>query len=447
MADVRGLADGFLAGFNTMDNALQRREESELRRLMVDQQQKNDDRRFGLAQTQFDHGKETDNRNFAHQASRDKITDQQWGLTHTLNAKNADRSYALQAQSNNLAQQRSDFQVNEQKRKDRLDSETPTAKAAWDRLGAGIYDDESLRLMNMISDDNPLSPKRLFGPDKIQTVRDISMLMPKVNDGSIDYDDPAVIRVGNTVLSDLIQRNVGETDPQTGKVIKNKELAHWGLTEDQRSIIPTLKITYGDGTTAMKPMTKNGSSDERDDSVAAIPIESLYARFRGYSQMVGAANDPRLAQFMNSIVNPPDKTAVREEAKDHRAQTVKLTIEESKAISANPENEKTIRAQFAQARSQLDAAFGITASSTASNSRINAQLNQWAAGDPDKLAFAQAALSSGKLSGDATTKELDDNYSIAKKDNTQKQNSQVAQQLRERNQTPPPAYPPYYTGK
>ncbi|MFJ5507864.1 hypothetical protein [Pectobacterium jejuense] len=300
---------------------------------MVDQQQKNEDRRFGLAQAQFDYSKETGLRDYQRQVGRDKQQDEQWGLTHALNAKNADRSYALQAQSNSLAQQRFDFQVNEQKRKDHLDSETPTAKAAWDRLSAGIYDDESLRLMNMISDDNPLSPKRLFGADKIQTVRDISMLMPKVNDGSIDYDDPAVIRVGNTVLSDLIQRNVGETDPQTGKVIKNKELAHWGLTEDQRSIIPTLKITYGDGTTAMKPMTKNGSSDERDDSIAAIPIESLYARFRGYSQMVGAANDPRLAQFMNNIVNPPDKAAVREEAKGLRKDLLDVGKARAKALA------------------------------------------------------------------------------------------------------------------
>ncbi|WP_317177167.1 hypothetical protein [Pectobacterium sp. HCp5_1] len=446
MADVRGLADGFLAGFNTMDNALQRREESELRRLMVDQQQKNEDRRFGLAQTQFDYGKETDNRNFAYQVGRDKVTDEQWGLSHTLNAKNAERSHALQAQSNNLAQQRLDFQVTEQKRKDRLDSETPTAKAAWDRLGAGIYDDESLRLMNMISDDNPLSPKRLFGPDKIQTVRDISMLMPKVNDGSIDYDDPAVIRVGNTVLSDLIQRNVGETDPQTGKVIKNKELAHWGLTEDQKGIIPTLKITYGDGSTAMKPMTKNGSSDERDDGVAVIPVESLYKRFRGYSQMVGAANDPRLAQFMNSIVNPPDKTAVREEAKDHRAQAAKLIIEESKAISANPENEKTIRAQFAQARRQLDAAFGITASPAAGNPQVDAQLTQWAAGDQGKVAFAQKAIAMGVPVTSLSAEQLEAKYLQYTKGAKASEDAAVANQLRQP-QTGQPAHPPYYTGK
>lgn len=444
MADVRGLSDGFLAGFNTMDNALQRREESELRRLMIDQQQKNEDRRFGLAQAQFDYGKETGLRDYQRQIGRDKQQDEQWGLTHALNAKNADRSYALQAQSNNLAQQRFDFQVNEQKRKERLDSETPIAKAAWDRLGAGIYDDESLRLMNMISDDNPLSPKRLFGPDKIQTVRDINMLMPKVNDGSIAYDDPAVIRVGNTVLSDLIQRNVGETDPQTGKVIKNKELAHWGLTEDQRSIIPTLKVTYGDGTTSLKPMTKNGSSDERDDGVAAIPIEKLYERIRGYSQMVGAANDPRLAQFMNSIVNPPDKAAVREEAKDYRAQEIKLTIEESKAISANPENEKVIRAQFAQARSQLAAAFGKTPESGGDSG--SAQLNQWAAGDQGKTAFAQKAMAMGVPVSSLSAEQLEAKYLQYTKGAKASADAAVANQLRQ-TQTSQPAHPPYYTGK
>lgn len=434
MADVRGLADGFLAGFNTMDNALQRREESELRRLMIDQQQKNEDRRFGLAQAQFDYGKETGLRDYQRQVGRDKQQDEQWGLTHALNAKNADRSYALQAQSNNLAQQRFDFQVNEQKRKDRLDSETPTAKAAWDRLGAGIYDDESLRLMNMISDDNPLSPKRLFGPDKIQTVRDISMLMPKVNDGSIDYDDPAVVRVGNTVLSDLIQRNVGETDPQTGKVIKNKELAHWGLTEDQRSIIPTLKITYGDGTTAMKPMTKNGSSDERDDGVAVIPIERLYERFRGYSQMVGAANDPRLAQFMNSIVNPPDKTAVREEARGLRKDLLDVGKERAKALAdpmaQDPQTAAGINSQYDQLEQQVRDSYGQPQQQP--KAKDDNGLQQWAAGDQGKVAFSQKAMAMGMPVSSLSAEQLDAKYLQYTKGSKASSDAAVANQLRQK---------------
>ncbi|GLY59260.1 hypothetical protein Pcaca05_01180 [Pectobacterium carotovorum subsp. carotovorum] len=432
MADVRGLADGFLAGFNTMDNALQRREESELRRLMIDQQQKNDDRRFGLAQAQFDYGKETGLRDYQRQIGRDKQQDEQWGLTHALNAKNADRSYALQAQSNNLAQQRFDFQVNEQKRKERLDSETPIAKAAWDRLGAGIYDDESLRLMNMISDDNPLSPKRLFGPDKIQTVRDINMLMPKVNDGSIAYDDPAVIRVGNTVLSDLIQRNIGETDPQTGKVIKNKELAHWGLTEDQRGIIPTLKVTYGDGTTSLKPMTKNGSSDERDDGVAAIPIEKLYERIRGYSQMVGAANDPRLAQFMNSIVNPPDKTAVREEARGLRKDLLDVGKARAKALAdpmaQDPQTAAGINSQYDQLEQQVRDSYGQPQQQP--KAKDESGLQQWAAGDQGKIAFAQKAMAMGVPVSSLSAEQLDAKYSQYTKGAKASADATVANQLR-----------------
>ncbi|WP_437216720.1 hypothetical protein [Pectobacterium sp. LFLA-215] len=432
MADVRGLADGFLAGFNTMDNALQRREESELRRLMIDQQQKNEDRRFGLAQAQFDNSKEVGLRDYQRQVGRDKVTDEQWGLSHALNAKNADRSYALQAQSNNLAQQRLDFQVNEQKRKDRLDAETPIAKAAWDRLGAGVYDDESLRLMNMISDDNPLSPKRLFGPDKIQTVRDINMLMPKVNDGSMDYDDPAVIRVGNTVLSDLIQRNVGETDPQTGKVIKNKELAHWGLTDDQRGVIPTLKVTYADGTTAMKPMTKNGSSDERDDGVAVIPIERLYERFRGYSQMVGAANDPRLAQFMNSIVNPPDKTAVREEAKGLRKDLLDVGKARNKALAdpaaQDPQTAARINSLYDQLEQQVLESYGQPQQQP--KAKDDSGLQQWAAGDQGKVAFAQKAMAMGVPVSSLSAEQLEAKYLQYTKGAKASADTAVANQLR-----------------
>ncbi|MEI7367178.1 hypothetical protein WCT94_06020 [Pectobacterium sp. 1950-15] len=355
---------------------------------------------------------------------------------------------SLQAQSNNLAQQRFDFQVNEQKRKERLDSETPIAKAAWDRLGAGIYDDESLRLMNMISDDNPLSPKRLFGPDKIQTVRDINMLMPKVNDGSIAYDDPAVIRVGNTVLSDLIQRNVGETDPQTGKVIKNKELAHWGLTEDQRGIIPTLKVTYGDGSTAMKPMTKNGSSDERDDGVAAIPVEKLYERIRGYSQMVGAANDPRLAQFMNSIVNPPDKTAVREEAKGLRKDLLDVGKARAKALAdpmaQDPQTAAGINSQYDQLEQQVRDSYGQPQQQP--KAKDDSGLQQWAAGDQGKIAFAQKAIAMGVPVSSLSAEQLDTKYLQYTKGAKSSADAAVANQLRQ-SQTSQPAHPPYYTGK
>ncbi|PWC09642.1 hypothetical protein DDT56_23465 [Brenneria corticis] len=411
-----------------VDSAVSRRQESELRRLQLQQQQQNADRSFGLAQNQFDYRKEADSQDRQRQAERDKVGDQRWQTELGLNKRNADRSYGLQAQSAKLARDQFDFKVEAMKRQQRLEEEMPMVKAAWDRLDAGIMDDETMRLINMASDDNPLSPKRLYGQDKIQTVRDINVLMPQVNDGTLDYNDPAVIRSTNKVFSDVIQRNIGEKDPATGKTIKDKELAHIGLTEDGKGIFFTLKTIYDDGSSSFKPMTQNASADERDN-LAIIPIERAFERFRGYSQMVGAANDPRLAQFMNKHVNGDSKNE-RAEAKEYRTQAIRLDTEEAKAIAKDPDNAVTIRAQFDQARSRLDEAFGKQPKDS-----VAPMLQQWAGNDPGKAAFVQKAMAASVFSGGVTPEQLDAKYEEYQRGQISQKNQQTAQQLRERAQS------------
>ncbi|UVD99412.1 MULTISPECIES: hypothetical protein [Pectobacterium] len=429
MADVRGLADGFLAGFNTMDNALQRREESELRRLMVDQQQKNDDRRFGLAQTQFDHGKETDNRNFAHQASRDKITDQQWGLTHTLNAKNADRSYALQAQSNNLAQQRFDFQVNEQKRQQRIQDEMPVIKMFADQLDkTGNVDPE---LLKQISPDNPLHPNRFIGDKATKNVMEINRIMPAVLNGEMDYNDPAAISAMNGVLSARIQRGIGDKDVETGKTITSKELAHIGLTEDGQGVIPTLKVTYNDGSTALKPMTRFGSTDP-NDTIAPIALPRLMEEIRGYSQMVGQLNYGGRAKFLNDMVNPPDKTAVREEAKGLRKDLLDVGKARAKALAdpmaQDPQTAAGINSQYDQLEQQVRDSYGQPQQQP--EAKDNSGLQQWAAGDQGKVAFAQKAIAMGVPVSSLSAEQLDAKYLQYTKGAKSSADAAVANQLR-----------------
>ncbi|SLM63487.1 hypothetical protein [Dickeya aquatica] len=195
MADVRGLADGFLAGFNTMDGALQRREESELRRLQMQQQQQNADRSFGLAQQQFDYGKETDKRNFDRQTGLDKEDARRFGLNQALEQQRLGIQRAgvgIQAQELSLRRDELTYQRTERERQRRMTEQMPTVQAFYDRLKTnnGQWDEDALRLAGQISDDNPYSPKRFVGPDKIQTVRDMNKIMPQVMSGQVDYNDP-----------------------------------------------------------------------------------------------------------------------------------------------------------------------------------------------------------------------------------------------------------------
>ncbi|AVT58543.1 hypothetical protein [Pectobacterium versatile] len=445
MADVRGLADGFLAGFNTMDNALQRREESELRRLMVDQQQKNDDRRFGLAQAQFDYGKETGLRDYQRQVGRDKQQDEQWGLSHALNAKNADRSYALQAQSNNLDQQRLDFQVAETTRQQRIQDEMPVIKMFYDQLDkTGNIDSE---LLKQASPDHPLNPKRFIGDKAIKNVTEINRIMPAVLNGDMDYNDPAAISVMNEVLSTHIQRGIGDKDPETGKTIKSKELGHIGLTEDGQRVIPTLKVTYTDGSVADKPMTRFGSTDP-NDTIAPIALPRLMEEVRGYSQMVGQLNYGSRAKFLNDMVNPPDKTAVREEAKGLRKDLLDVGKARAKALAdpmaQDPQTAAGINSQYDQLEQQVRDSYGQT--QPQAKAQGGGGLQQWAAGDQGKTAFAQKAIAMGVPVSSLSAEQLDAKYMQYTKGAKVSADAAVANQLRQ-SQTGQSAHPPYSTGK
>ncbi|MFJ5384765.1 hypothetical protein [Pectobacterium sp. CHL-2024] len=430
MADVRGLADGFLAGFNTMDNALQRREESELRRLMVDQQQKNEERNFGLAQAQFDYGKESDNRNFEREASRDKVTDQQWGLAHVLNAKNAERSHGLQAQSNNLAQTRFDFQMAETTRQQRIQDEMPVIKMFYDQLDkTGNIDSE---LLKQASPDHPLNPKRFIGDKAIKNVTEINRIMPAVLNGDMDYNDPAAISVMNNVLSTHIQRGIGDKDPETGKTIKSKELGHIGLTEDGQRVIPTLKVTYTDGSVADKPMTRFGSTDP-NDTIAPIALPRLMEEIRGYSQMVGQLNYGGRAKFLNDMVNPPDKTAVREEARGLRKDLLDVGKARAKALAdpmaQDPQTAAGINSQYDQLEQQVRDSYGQPQQQP--KAKDDSGLQQWAAGDQGKTAFAQKAIAMGVPVSSLSAERLEAKYLQYTKGAKASADAAVANQLRQ----------------
>ncbi|UPY97002.1 hypothetical protein [Pectobacterium sp. 21LCBS03] len=430
MADLRGLADGFLAGFNTMDNALQRREESELRRLMVDQQQKNEERNFGLAQAQFDYGKESDNRNFEREASRDKVTDQQWGLAHVLNAKNAERSHGLQAQSNNLAQPRFDFQMAETTRQQRIQDEMPVIKMFYDQLDkTGNIDSE---LLKQASPDHPLNPKRFIGDKAIKNVTEINRIMPAVLNGDMDYNDPAAISVMNNVLSTHIQRGIGDKDPETGKTIKSKELGHIGLTEDGQRVIPTLKVTYTDGSVADKPMTRFGSTDP-NDTIAPIALPRLMEEIRGYSQMVGQLNYGGRAKFLNDMVNPPDKTAVREEARGLRKDLLDVGKARVKALAGpmaqDPQTAAGINSQYDQLEQQVRDSYGQPQQQP--KAQDDSGLQQWAAGDQGKTAFAQKAIAMGVPVSSLSAERLEAKYLQYTKGAKASAEAAVANQLRQ----------------
>ncbi|WP_180706130.1 hypothetical protein [Dickeya aquatica] len=240
--------------------------------------------------------------------------------------------------------------------------------------------------------------------------------------------------MADKVLAPYIKRGLGEKDPSTGKTIKDKELAHIGLTEDGNGIFLSVNTKFDDGSVSkMKPMTRYASSDPQDN-VVVIPLDKAMAQFRGYGQMVGAINsDPSTAQFMNRLVNGSSKQD-RAEAKEYRTQAINSQKERAKALAKDPDNASTINTQFDKLDDQIAESFG-----QKTKNRTAPALQQWAGNDPGKVAFAQKALSAGAFTGDINPAQLDTKYaeyqkgvSVPNTQNNQPKNndSYTAQYLR-----------------
>lgn len=391
---VQGLADGFLAGFNTADAAISRNKEMGLRDAALQQQVKDSDRNFGLRQADFDYGKEKDQRNFGYQQERDKVGDQQFGQKLSLDQQQLGISRAglgLRSQELGMRQKEYNYKMMQEERNQRLQNEMPVVQTFYKQLEeTGKVDPE---LYSQISKDNPLNPGRFFGKQAISNVMEINQVMPKVLSGEVNYNDPKVIKLMGSVLSTDIQRGIGEVDPQTGKKIVGKELEHIGVSENGQFIIPSVTVKYDDGTSARKPMTQYGSSDLRDDQVAQIPISNIMDKVRGYSQMVGQLNQPDRAAFLNNMINPPDKTAARDEAKGFRRDMLEVGKARAKALAgAEPADIPTINAQFDQLQNQVLQSYGQEVKSSPAD-------------DPDYQAFSSEYQQTFKDAPDMTKPE------------------------------------------
>lgn len=113
-------------------------------------------------------------------------------------------------------------------------------------------------------------------------------------------------------------------------------------------------MTYTDGTTANKPMTQFGSADVKDNQVAKIPIEQFMSQVRGYSQMVGQLNQPERAKFIGSMVNPPDKSAMRQESEGYRKELLDISKDEGKQLAAlNKDGAMMDEKQLATAKQEI----------------------------------------------------------------------------------------------
>ena len=325
---VQGLAEGFLAGFQTADGAISRDKELTLRDASLQHQIKDSDRTYSLREADQNYKFKADERDFNYRGERDKVGDQQWGLKHALDKQQV----GISAANLSMRKQEFNFQMKAKEEAQLREREAPIVQAFYDKYEkTGLFDEQ---LFSQISDSNALNPKRFIGEKAMTTVRELNQVMPKVLNGEMNYNDPQVHKVLGAILEPRLNRGIGEKDPQTGKEITKKELSHIGIAEDGKNLLLGVKVTYKDGSTAEKPVTEFGSADVNDKNLAYIPIQRVMEEARGYSQMAGALNQPGgdALRFIAGQVNPKAK-GQSGELKEYRSALLDVDKDEAKQMA------------------------------------------------------------------------------------------------------------------
>ncbi|EJI8365491.1 hypothetical protein NG492_002898 [Escherichia coli] len=364
---MSGFAQGLLAGFSTVDQAMTRRKELGLREAQLARQQKNNERDFEFAQSQFEHRKENDQR------------------TYDLNVRNADREYALKEREHKAAQnyrnaslgmeqQRLQLQKYNQRRleyNDMLARDQPVMAALGKAVDAGDRD-AAMRLYGQLSEGNPL---RLMANDGYaakagQAVNNLQKIFDDKPDRAIaSLNTPENLDVLSGVFAPELQQRIGMPDSTGEKTIKEARIGSIVPAQQEGYVLIGLDLTYSDGSTAHKPVTEYGSAHPDDQTVLAIPVDKSVALVRDRSKFAEISKN--YGYFM------PKQQG--------------LSLKELQKGASNVAAEAIKNGGNAQAA--VDEYYAATGSQPhqqkIQQQKLQQQVINWAGDDPDKLSFAR----------------------------------------------------------
>ncbi len=364
---MSGFAQGVLAGFSTVDQAMTRRKELGLREAQLARQQKNNERDFEFAQSQFEHRKENDQR------------------TYDLNVRNADREYALKEREHKaaqnyrnaslgLSQQRLQLEKYNQRRleyNDMLARDQPVMAALGKAVDAGDRD-AAMRLYGQLSEGNPL---RLMANDGYaakagQAVINLQKIFGDKPDMAIDsLNTPENLDVLSGVFAPELQQRIGMPDSTGEKTIKEARIGSIVPAQQEGYVLIGLDLTYSDGSTAHKPVTEYGSAHPDDQTVLAIPVDKAIAQVRDRSKFAEISKN--YGYFMPKQQGLSLKE-LQKGASNVAADAIKnggnaqAAVDEYYAATGSQPHQQKIQQQ-----------------------KLQQQVINWAGDDPDKLSFAR----------------------------------------------------------
>ncbi|EOT8315337.1 TPA: hypothetical protein M2F29_005273 [Escherichia coli] len=279
---MSGFAQGLLAGFSTVDQAMTRRKELGLREAQLAQQQKNNERDFEFAQSQFEHNKNVDQRNFDYRA---KVDDRNYALKEReFNANQNYRNASL-----GMEQQRLQLQKYNQRRleyNDMIAHSQPLMEALGKAIEAGDQE-AATRLFGQLPKGHPLilMSNEGYAAKAGQAVINLQKIFGDKPDMAIDsLNTPENLDVLSGVFAPELQQRIGMPDSTGKKTIKEARIGSIVPAQQEGYVLIGLDLTYSDGSTAHKPVTEYGSAHPDDQTVLAVPVDKAVALVRDRSK-------------------------------------------------------------------------------------------------------------------------------------------------------------------
>ncbi|MBL0509838.1 hypothetical protein [Aeromonas caviae] len=410
---VSGLAEGFLAGFNTMDRYQRGQKEDE-------RMEKSMGLRDAMWQNEQERQKVADERyqsERAYSEGRDKLADAKYDRQFALTERQVKSAEAragaaeLRAAAQEARQQQEYEWQKDLRDKQLFQQENlPIIQSGWQAVTEGK--DPGQQFWSVVRDPRAgsFNPERYLQQDYAEAgktfVTYAGNLVRQAQEGKLDpttpeghaaVNNPDFIKAAGTLYQDEVSKGVGDIDPESGKTITGKQLNNIMITPDGRGVVLGVEVTYDDGSKAVRPVTNNRTSAP-DDHPKVIPINDFlkpaYQRAALAKHMIGNADQLRTSLGLTA---GPDqvgyKKAVTELEKQHGQNRARIS-------SSNAEDKDlqldALDAQLEQSKAALADTFGMT--SKAEEKEAGTPIKEWTGGDPERLQFVKEANQHGKLS-------------------------------------------------
>ncbi len=410
---ISGLAEGFLAGFNTMDRYQRGQKEDE-------RMEKSMSLRDAMWQNEQERQKVADARyqgELEYSKGRDKLVDARLDRQFALTERQVKSAEARAGAAERRATAQETRQQQEYEwQKDLRDKQVfqqenlPIIQSGWQAVSEGK--DPGQQFWGVVRDPRAgsFNPERYLQQDYAEAGKTFvtyagnlvrqaqeGKLDPSTPEGHAAVNNPQFIKAAGTLYQDEVSKGVGDIDPDSGKAITGKQLNNIMITPDGRGVVLGVEVTYDDGSKDVRPITNNRTSAP-DDHPKVIPINDFlkpaYQRAALAKHMIGNADQLRTSLGLTA---GPDqagyKKAVTELEKQHGQNRARISASNAEDKDMQLE---ALDAQLEQSKAALADTFSMT--SKAEEQKAGAPIKEWTGGDPERLQFVKEANQHGKLS-------------------------------------------------